>query len=145
MPAASRTEIYEIGLEPFYNTIIDYKSYPEFVDQLRSVRVLKHSETDARVKFTLHLIREVQYTLDLVHEYPHRVAWTLVKSDLFRKMDGAWDLKPKGKRKLQVTYSADVEANVLAPKFIVRQLVSHSLPRMMQTFYERAQQNMSAV
>jgi ribosome-associated toxin RatA of RatAB toxin-antitoxin module len=144
MPAAVRTEIFEIGLDPFYDTIVNYKAYPEFVEQMTQVRVLKHGDEGARVRFTLHMIRDVQYTLDLVHEYPHRVHWQLVKSDLFRKMDGSWDLKPKGKRKLEVTYTADVEVNVLAPNFLMRQLVSHSLPRMMHTFYERARLNGAA-
>ena len=138
MPSARRTETFEADVDAFYQAIVDYKAYPEFADNVTKTQIIKTRDDGARVKFFLHLIRDFNYTLDLYHEYPKRVHWNLVRGDWFSKMDGCWELERQGKKKLKVTYTLDIEAKVLVPNFIVNQLVSFNLPRVMTNFHERA-------
>lgn len=138
MPSASRTETYEVDLDAFFETIVDYRAYPQFADNVVKTQLIQCRQDGARVKFFIHLIRDFNYTLDLFHDYPKGVYWNLVRGDLFSKMDGAWELERKGKRKLKVTYTVDIEAKLLVPGFIMNQLVSFNLPRVMTNFYERA-------
>lgn len=138
MPSASRTETFEVDLDAFFETIVDYKAYPEFADNVVKTQILKNRDDGARVKFFIHLIRDFNYTLDLFHEYPKRVHWNLVRGDLFGRMDGSWVLERQGKRKLKVTYTVDIEAKLLVPSFILNRLISFNLPRVMTNFYERA-------
>lgn len=138
MPSAERTEVFDIDAGAFYATIIDYKAYPEFVPQLRQVRVLKSGEDEVRAKFTAHMLRDVTYTLDLRHNPGKSVEWELVRSDIFTRMDGSWTLRRKGKHKTEVTYWVDVESRIAAPSALVRYLVASGLPRMMKSFYRRA-------
>lgn len=137
MPVASHTKVLEADPDCFWEAIVDYKAYPEWADNVVGTRVLKQEEGGARVKFFLKLIKEFNYTLDLHHDYPNRVWWQLVRGDLFHKMDGAWDLKRKG-RKLEVTYTADIDAKLHIPGFIVKRLVGFNLPRVIDNFHERA-------
>jgi ribosome-associated toxin RatA of RatAB toxin-antitoxin module len=139
MHAAQRTAIFDVPLDPLYEVIVDYPAYPEFVDNVTRVQMLKQDEHGGRGKFFVHVVKEFSYTLDLVHDYPRGISWTLVRSDLFKDMSGSWALKPKGKKKTEVTYTAEVHPRVIAPGFLVRQLVQHSLPKMMAAFEARAQ------
>ena len=137
MPKASRTEVFEMSCQPFYDVIVDYKSYPEFAEGVVGTRMIKTRDDGARVKFFVKMIREVNYTLDLYHDEPNRVWWNLVRGDLFEKMDGEWVLQQKGK-KLEVTYNLDVEAKLHIPTFIMKQLVGFNMPRVIHSFHERA-------
>ncbi|HNR29611.1 MAG TPA: SRPBCC family protein [Candidatus Hydrogenedentes bacterium] len=138
MPSATRTETFDVSPDVFYQVIVDYKLYPEFADNVVKTQVLKVRDDGARVKFFVHLIREFNYTLDLYHDPLKRVHWNLVRGDLFSKMDGSWDLKKRGKRKVEVTYSLDIEPKLFVPRMIINRLVSYNLPRVMTNFYERA-------
>lgn len=138
MSSASRTEIFEVGIAPFYEAIIHYEAYPEFADTVVKIQVLEQREDGARVQFFVNLIREFTYVLDLKHEPMRRVSWRLVCGDLFNKMDGSWDLKPLDDGRLEVTYSLDVEPKLFLPGFILNRLVSFNLPRVMANFHDRA-------
>ncbi|MBP8130406.1 MAG: hypothetical protein KA184_12575 [Candidatus Hydrogenedentes bacterium] len=140
MPSATRTEKFEVSQEAFYQVIIDYKSYPEFSSEVVRTQLIKGREDGARVKFFVRLIREFNYTLDLCHEPMKRVYWTLVRGDLFSKMDGSWQLKKLGKHKVEVTYSLDIEPKLFVPQMIISRLVSYNMPRVMASFHERARQ-----
>jgi len=50
MPKVSRTEVFNVDIDRFYNTIVNYESYPEFVDGVSSIEILESSDKGARVK-----------------------------------------------------------------------------------------------
>lgn len=137
MPTASRTEIFVMNRQQFYDVIVDYKSYPDFAEGVVGTRLIKTRDDGARVKFFVKMIREFNYTLDLYHDEPRRVWWNLVRGDLFEQMDGEWLLEQKGKQ-LEVTYSLDVAPKLHIPKVIMKQLVGFNMPRVIQSFYDRA-------
>ncbi len=138
MASAQRTKVFDVGIQAFYDVIVDYKSYPEFVDNVRNVRIIKTYDDRIRAKYFLHILKDFDYTLDLYHEPPKAVWWTFVRGSFFKKLDGRWDLKRKGKNKTEVTYTLDVEAKIMAPRMLLRSLVSVSLPKMMDDFAARA-------
>ncbi len=140
MLATKRTEVFDVDIQSFYDVVIDYAAYHEFVDNVHKVRVIKQYDDRIRVKFFIHVIKDFDYTLDLYHDSPRRVWWKFVRGDLFKTMDGSWDLRKRGKNKTEVTYTLDVQPKILAPKLLVRSLVSTSLPSMMRAFAERAQE-----
>jgi ribosome-associated toxin RatA of RatAB toxin-antitoxin module len=138
MAKVSRTEVYDVGVDDFYKVIVDYDSYPEFVDGVNEVEVLEQDESGARVKYSLNLIKKFSYILKLEHSVPNKVSWALESGDLFKKNIGSWDLKDLGDGKLEVIYSVDLEFKGFAPKAIVNKLVNHNLPAMMNSYFERA-------
>jgi ribosome-associated toxin RatA of RatAB toxin-antitoxin module len=136
--SVSHTEIFDVPAKAFYATIIDYTAYPEFVENVKQVRILKRRKDGARARFFIHVFRDFSYTLDLHHEPYSRVYWNLVSGDLLERMDGEWRLKQKSKHKLEVTYTLDLALKFLVPNFIARQLAAQSLPRLVHQFYQRA-------
>lgn len=99
MAKAERTEVFDVDCKKLYTAITDYKSYPSFVDGMKSVEVLSQSATGASVKFNLNLIKEVTYTLELKHNENKEVSWTLKSGDLMKVNNGGWKLKDLGNGK----------------------------------------------
>jgi len=140
MPSAQRREVFDVSREALYRVIIDYKRYPEFVDNVTRMKIVKHYDDKIRATFYARVIKEFSYTLDLYHDEPKKVWWELVRGDLFKRLDGSWDLKKKSKHKTEVTYTAEVEAKIKIPGGLVSTLVGSGLPKMMRQFCARAQE-----
>ena len=140
MPSTERTEVFDVGIDAYFQAVEDFKSYPEFVDNVTNVRIIKQYDDKIRAKFSIHVIKDFDYTLDLYCDPPKRLWWELVRGDIFKVNNGSWTLKRRGKHKTEVTYSLEVETKIVAPKFLIRQLAANSLPTMMRAFCERAKE-----
>jgi ribosome-associated toxin RatA of RatAB toxin-antitoxin module len=140
MAKAERTEVFDVPCEKFYQAIVDYKSYPQFVDGMKSVEVISESGDTATVKFNLSLIKEVTYTLKLTGKKNEAVNWSLVSGDLMKVNNGAWKLKDLGGGKTEVTYGLEVELKGFFPGLgmVEKTMVSTNLPLNMKAFAKRA-------
>ncbi len=133
-----RTEVFDIPMEKFFQVIADYESYPEFVDGVSAIKILDRSGDVSTVEYSLNLIKKFSYTLKLTEQKPDGLSWELVDGDIFKYNTGSWKLKDLGDGKTEVHYRLEVEFKGFAPKMVVNKLVSHNLPAMMQSYYERA-------
>jgi ribosome-associated toxin RatA of RatAB toxin-antitoxin module len=140
MAKAERTEVFDVDCKKLYTAITDYKSYPSFVDGMKSVEVLSQSATGASVKFNLKLIKEVTYTLELKHNENKEVSWTLKSGDLMKINNGGWKLKDLGNGKTEVTYHLEVELKGFFPGLgmVEKTMVATNLPMNMKAFAKRA-------
>lgn len=140
MAKAERTETYDVPREKFYQAIVDYKGYTNFVTGMTKVDVKESSDAGATVTFTLNLIKEVTYTLKLKHENNSVVSWSLVSGDPMKVNNGKWTLKDAGNGKTEVTYSLEVELKGFFPGLgmIEKTMVNTNLPLNMQAFAKRA-------
>ncbi len=140
MAKAERTEIFDVPAEKFYQAITDYKSYPKFVDGMKSVEVVSESGDSATVKFNLNLIKEVTYTLKLTGKKNEAVSWSLVSGDMMKVNNGGWKLKDLGNGKTEVTYNLEVELKGFFPGLgmVEKTMVSTNLPMNMKAFAKRA-------
>ena len=126
-------------MDLLYDVIVDYASYPEFIDDMEAVEIVRTEGETIEAAFTLNLIKRIQYTLELVGERPHKVRWSLVASKLFQHNDGGWDLEQIGENKTRATYSIDVGFGLAVPKAISNRLIGSSLPRTLESFKARAE------
>lgn len=140
MAKAERTEIFDVPCEKFYQAVTDYKSYPSFVDGMKSVEVVSQNGEDATVKFNLNLIKEVTYTLKLSGKKNQSVQWSLVSGDLMKVNNGGWKLKDLGGGRTEVTYHLEVELKGFFPGLgmVEKTMVSTNLPMNMKAFAKRA-------
>lgn len=140
MAKAERTEIFDVPVEKFYQAIIDYSSYPQFVDGVKSIKLLSSSENAAQVTMNLNIIKEISYTIDLQQVPNKEVKWSLVKGDMMKLNNGRWTLKDLGGGKTEVTYSLEVELKGFLPglSIVEKTLVSTNLPLTMKAFAKRA-------
>lgn len=140
MARAERKEIFDVPVDKFYQTIIDYKSYPAFVDGMRSIDVQNESTDGATVKFNLSLIKDISYILKLQHKKDLEVSWSLVSGDMMKLNNGKWTLKDLGNNKTEVTYNLEIELKGFLPGLgmIEKTLVNTNLPLTMKAFAKKA-------
>lgn len=140
MARAERTEVFDVPADKMYKAITDYKSYPSFVDGMKSVEVQTESADGATVKFNLSLIKDISYMIKLAHKPNQEVSWSLVTGDMMKVNNGKWTLKDLGGNKTEVTYSLEVELKGFLPGLgmIEKTLVTTNLPLNMKAFAKRA-------
>jgi len=138
MTKAHRTEIFDVNIDKIYNLMIDYEKYPEFVTGVSAIEILEQSDTHAKVKYSINLIKKVSYILNLKQVRPSEVSWTLESGDLFKKNNGKWLFKEINEKQTEATFESEIELKVFAPKMVVNKLVGSSLPAMMKDYHDRA-------
>jgi len=137
MPKTERNIIINAPPEKCYQVIADIDRYPEFVTETKGVKIIKRESKDkVQAEFTVKVIKEVSYTLNLWGVPGKSWQWTLVKG-FMKKNDGAWFLKDLGKGRTEATYAVDVEFGMLVPSSIVKMLQENQLPKMLETFKKR--------
>ena len=142
MARADRTEVYDVPVEKFYQAITDYNAYTKFVDGVKAVSVEKENADGALVKFTLSIIKEINYTINLKHNPNKEVSWTLATGDMMKTNNGRWTLKDLGNGKTEVNYNLEIEFKGFLPGLgmIEKTLVNTNLPMTMKSFAKRAQE-----
>src|SRR5712692_3649347 len=137
MPGASRSILIDAPIETVFGIITDYEKYPEFLSEVKAIRVSERREGEAVVQYEVSVLKTIRYTLKLKEEKPQRISWSLVEGELMRENKGSWLLEPQGKQ-TRATYSIEMTLGPLVPKAMVNALVDSSLPKMLESFKKRA-------
>ena len=77
MAQTSRTEIVDVKINKLYDVIIDFAKYPEFVDGVSAIKVLSQNEKEAKVEYSLNVIKTFKYIINTKMERPTKVSWVL--------------------------------------------------------------------
>lgn len=143
--SVSKEIVIDVPVERFFDLILDYERYPEFVPNLTSSRVKRLPDGRKDVEYELDLgIRRIRYTLRHTEERPHRVVWSLVSGDMMKVSNGSWELADAG-GKTRARYSVEIQISKppLIPQSIVDrvsdQLTRVQLPRTLEAFKGRAE------
>ncbi len=144
MAIVSRQVVIDAPIERFYDLVVAYERYPEFVPGMRSVKVRKLG-AEKQVEYELDLgVRRIRYVLRHEEERPRRVSWSLVSGDMMKVSNGSWVLTPEGDR-TRAVYS--VEIQITRPPLVPQALVDRvsdeltriQLPRTLDAFKARAE------
>ena len=144
MAEATREIVIQATPDHFYGIITGFRSYPEFVPDVVKTRIVSEGPLQWRVEFTLKIIKEISYTLDLTGVPGKGITWKLAEpGSIIRSNVGAWELTDLGGGKLNAKYVANVDVAIprLIPgaSAIVSRLIGSSLPAMLEAFKGRAE------
>ncbi len=144
MPEAQRSVVVNVPREKFWSVVADYEKYPQFIPEMRSVRILEARGNIQKVAFEIEIAvlafsRRVHYTLEFTNTPPEKVRWRLVESDLVKGNDGGWTLEAAGEGKTKATYQIELKLGALVPKAISNFLAEQSLPKLLEQFKGRAE------
>jgi coenzyme Q-binding protein COQ10 len=144
MAAVTKEMLVEVPLERFYDLVVDYERYPEFVPGIRACRV-KAVGGEKHVEYELDLgVKRIRYVLRMTEQRPTRVAWSLVSGDMMKLSNGSWDLADEGGR-TRARYAVDIQIArpPLVPQAIVDrvsdELTRIQLPKTLDAFKARAE------
>ncbi|MEX2294277.1 MAG: SRPBCC family protein [Acidimicrobiales bacterium] len=128
--ADQATETLEIAAsaDVIASVLTDFVAYPTWARDLKGVTVDERDAQDRGREVTFRAAamgRSTGYTLR--YEYaddPLTIAWTLVRGDIMRRLDGSYVLTPVTPNLTQVTYHLTVDLVVPLPGFVKRRAES---------------------
>ncbi len=136
MADVKHTEVFNCSPDQFFDLLIDYEKYPEFLNEVKDCRVIEDEGTTKKVKYEVSVIKKINYVLQLKEERPTEVSWSFVDGDLFKKMSGHWKLSEQdGKTKAE--YYVDAAFGMFVPKPMIKTVLSANLPAMMKAYHQR--------
>jgi ribosome-associated toxin RatA of RatAB toxin-antitoxin module len=145
MAVVTKQMVIDAPVERFYEIVVDYERYPEFVPGIRRCRV-KQADGEKQVEYELDLgIRRIKYVLRHEEQRPRKVSWSLVSGDMMKVSNGSWELAADGAR-TRATYSVEIQISrpPLVPQALVDrvsdELTRIQLPRTLDAFKARAEQ-----
>ncbi len=146
MSKVTKQVVVDAPLERFYELVVDYERYPEFVPGIHgcrivSVRPKKHDE------YQLDLgIKRIKYVLEMHERKPTHVAWSLVSGEMMKVSNGSWELSAEdGRTHAVYTVEIQISRPPLVPQAIVDrvsdELTRIQLPKTLDAFKARAERD----
>ena len=141
----SKEMVVDVPVEAFWKVVADYEAYPGFVPSVKKTRVVRTDEGVKDVEYEVDLgVKTVKYTLRHLEHAPTRMTWSLLKGDMMKVSNGAWELSNHaGKTLARYTVEVQVQRPALVPQAIVDrvsdELTKVQLPRTLEAFKVRAE------
>ncbi|MGB9600961.1 MAG: type II toxin-antitoxin system RatA family toxin [Myxococcota bacterium] len=134
-----RSEIFvECTKEHFLDTVWNFKDYPQFLKEVKSIEVKDLGENEREVTYEIDLIKRVRYTLRMKRS-ANRIEWTFVKGDMMKDNRGSWEVEEVPDGKTRVIYQVDIKFGLLVPGSVVDMLTKVNLPQMLNAFKSQAE------
>lgn len=139
MAKASTSEVFNCSCEEFYKIVSDYEKYPEFLAEVKSVKILKADGVKKSVEYSVSVMKSFKYTLAMVEKPNESISWEFASGDIFKTMSGGWKFENQA-GKCKATYTVEATFGVFVPSPIANALVSVNLPNMMSSYHKRVKQ-----
>jgi len=141
MARVSRSIEIDVTPEAFRRVVQDYARYPEFVPEVKAVRLGTRKGDSIEVTYWLDVkLRLFDFTLRHVTRSPGRIEWSLVRGGEFmRANEGAWTLEKSGKGGTLATYQIVIDLGPMVPGNLEKALADRGLPNMLANFKTRAE------
>ena len=142
MARASRSIEIDVPPEAFLRVVQDYAHYPEFVPELKSVRVGPRAGAAVEVTYWLDVkLKLFEFTLRHELRGPGLIEWQLIRGGEFmRKNRGSWNFERTLEGKTRATYAIDIDFGPLVPGNFEKALAEQGLPNLLANFKVRAEQ-----
>ena len=136
MASANTKEVFNCSCEEFFKIVSDYEKYPEFLPEVKSVKVIKNSGGVKEMEYHVSLIKTFKYKLRASEVKNESVNFEFIGGDVFKTMKGAWKLNDQN-GKCAVDYNVEATFGMLVPESMAKPLVSANLPMMISNFKKR--------
>lgn len=141
MARVSRSIEIQVPPDAFHRVVQDYARYPEFVPEVKAVRVGARQGDSVEVTYWLDVtLRVFDFTLRHVTRSLERIEWSLVRGgELMRANEGAWTIERTGSGGTLATYEIGIDLGPLVPVNLEKALADRGLPNMLANFRTRAE------
>lgn len=136
MATALTHEVFNCTVEEFFKIVSDYEKYPEFLTEVKSVKIYKNTGNIKEMEYQVSLIKNFKYKLKVTEELNKSVNFEFIGGDVFKTMKGTWQLTDKN-GKCAVEYKVDATFGMLVPESMAKTIVSANLPMMIANFKKR--------
>ena len=137
MPEAKHTEVFNCTRDEFFKIVSDYEKYPQFLQEVKSCRVVKTEGDKKLVEYGVTVIKSFKYQLWLKEKAPDLVSWDFAGGDVFKTSSGSWRLEDAGGGKTRAHYHVEATFSLFVPGPIAKTLLNVNLPSMMAAYHKR--------
>lgn len=135
MASAATSDVFNCTPEQFLAIVKDYESYGEFLQEVKSCKILESKGDKKLVEFSVSVVKSFKYSMWMT-EKPNQVSWEFATGDIFKTSTGSWKVSPEGK-KCKAEYSVEATFTMFVPGPIAKALVSVNLPNMIAAYHKR--------
>ena len=141
----SKEMVVDVTVEEFWEVVADYEAYSSFVPSVKRTRVVRTEKGVKDVEYEVDLgVKTIKYTLRHLEHAPTKMTWSLVKGEMMKVSNGAWELSNHaGKTLARYTVEVQVQKPPLVPQSIMDrvsdELTKVQLPRTLDAFKARAE------
>lgn len=141
MARVSRSIEIAVPPDAFVRVVQDYARYPEFVPEVKAVRLGARGADSVEVTYWLDVkLRLFEFTLRHVTRSAERIEWNLVRGgELMRANEGAWTFALTRSGGTLATYEIGIDLGPLVPGNLEKALADRGLPNMLANFKTRAE------
>jgi coenzyme Q-binding protein COQ10 len=143
MAEVNHVETFNCSPQEFFNILKDYEKYPEFLKEVKSCKIIEDKGVEKIVEYHISVVKDFSYTNRQFEKAPNQLHWKLIKGDLFKSMEGGWNLEEvvgKNGQQTKATYIIRAEFSMLVPGFMVKTVLSANLPAMMKAYQQRVKE-----
>jgi ribosome-associated toxin RatA of RatAB toxin-antitoxin module len=141
MARVSRSIEIDVTPDAFHRVVQDYGRYPEFVPEVKAVRLGAQQGDAVEVTYWLDVkLRVFDFTLRHVTRSLERIEWSLVRGGEFmRANEGAWTIERTDRGGTRATYEIEIDFGPMVPGALEKALADRGLPNMLANFKTRAE------
>lgn len=137
MADAQTTETFNCTPQEFFDIVVDYEKYPDFLAEVKACKVLKNEGDSKLVDYKVSVIKAMQYQLKTKEKAPSSVTWEFAGGDAFKTMNGSWKIEEAAGGKCKVTYAVDATFKIFVPGPVAKTLLNVNLPAMISAYHKR--------
>ncbi len=137
MADAQTIETFNCTPKEFFDLVVDYEKYPEFLSEVKECKILKKEGDTKLVDYKVSVVKAMQYQLKTKEVEPSLVSWEFAGGDAFKTMNGSWKIEEAPGGKCKCTYSVDATFKIFVPGPVAKTLLNVNLPAMMSSYHKR--------
>jgi ribosome-associated toxin RatA of RatAB toxin-antitoxin module len=137
MAELETTQYFKGDIKKVFKALGQYSRYPEFIPGVTSIQVLPPpagSTAKCLVRYEINVVKTFFYTLEMFDNGADKIWWNMTESNLMKKNDGSWTLKPSDSGDTAAIYKLDISFKGLVPSMITDQVAKANLPGMFAGF-----------
>ena len=139
MAEVEHQEVFDCTVQEFYDLLIDYDSYGDFLGDVDSCELVEEEDDYKIVEYRVSIVKSFTYRLKMAENGSDQISWTLDSGDLFKVSNGSWDLEDQDGKTL-ATYKIEAKFKVFVPGPIAKMAVNINLPNMMKSYHKRVEE-----
>lgn len=136
---AETKEQFNCSKADFFKIVADYEKYPQFLPEVKAVKIIKSSGLSKEMEYSISLIKTFKYILKATEKVDEQIDFNFVRGDVFKSMHGCWKLTEKNGL-CQVDYKVEASFGMLVPNVMTKTLITVNLPIMMAQFKKRVKE-----
>ena len=137
MATAQKTETFNCTPQEFFNIVVDYEKYPEFLAEVKSCKIVKTEGDSKLVDYKVSVLKPLAYQLKTKEVAPTLVSWEFAGGDAFKTMSGSWKIEEAPGGKCRCTYDVEASFKMFVPGPVATTLLNVNLPAMMSAYHKR--------